>query len=889
MTPPPDRPTARPPDRLTPARLTTTSHISANVHKEVLPNGLTLLVQRQESAPVVAVVTHVKAGYFDEPDEWAGMAHVLEHMFFKGTGRRGPGEIARDTQSLGGYLNAGTIYDKTVYYTVLPSSSDGLEMALDIQSDALKNSALDAGELTRELEVIIQEANRKLDSPNAVTGETLFELLFTTHRMRRWRIGKEDGLRKFTAESVRQYYSTRYTPGRVVVGIVGDVDPERAIDMASRMYGDWEVPTVAVETSPPEPDVINPSARLMFGDVKRPLAAVGWRTVGTLHADTPALDVAASILGSGRGARLYRAVRTPGLASSARASHYTPTEVGVFDVTLAADADKIDDAVTRSLEVISELIASGPDEKELDRTRALLAMRWARVFESMDSRAAALCEAEALGGYHLVDEEYKRVLAVTGEDVKRVMNDYLSSDRASVVMYLPEGGESRLAGDAWPIQQKNQSQMEHPTVPTVKTVAAKSAIEVETTQYAGDVTRRSFTGVDMLVKSKRGCGLVSLGLDVPDLPSQETPENSGISRLLARSTVRGAGGFSGEELAQAAESLGGGIVASSSPDGLGWGITVPPEFVREAAELLRIVALEPTLAPDSIVKERALQVSDARRSQDDMFRHPVQRVLAEAFVGDVYGLPSLGDPETVAALTEAEVQDWGGTIGSHRAVVVAVGDLEREELLDALTPLAGWPTAEAATEIPDCNVEFFENTGSESREKAQSALAMAFPAVPAHSPDKYALAVTGSLLSGLAGRLFEELREKRSLAYTVVALPWLRRRAGAMLTYIAMSPERESEARDAMLHELERLVETSVPQKELERARNYSAGLVEMRQQNASSVGSEILTAWLNGGLDDYTTTAERLRAVGVDDICRIASNVFGAGKHAEYVVRGRC
>ena len=116
------------------------------VARRVLTNGLTLLVQRDTSAPVVAAVTHVKAGYFDEPDEWVGIAHVLEHMFFKGTARRGPGQIARETQMVGGYLNAGTIYDQTVYYTVLPSTHGGLEQALDVQADALMHSALDADE-----------------------------------------------------------------------------------------------------------------------------------------------------------------------------------------------------------------------------------------------------------------------------------------------------------------------------------------------------------------------------------------------------------------------------------------------------------------------------------------------------------------------------------------------------------------------------------------------------------------------------------------------------------------------------------------------------------------------------------------------------------------------
>jgi zinc protease len=300
-----------------------------------------------------------------------------------------------------------------------------------------------------------------------------------------------------------------------------------------------------------------------------------------------------------------------------------------------------------------------------------------------------------------------------------------------------------------------------------------------------------------------------------------------------------------------------------------------------------MVALEPTLASEDVAKERALQVSDARRSQDDMLRHPIQRVLAQAFDGDAYGLAQIGEPETVATLQEDEVREWGSALGSYRATVVAVGDLGSEEMTEQLAPLADWPAADGpGADQVEC-VAFSAQSGAEIRDKAQSALAMAFPAVPAASPDRFAIVVLGSLLSGLAGRLFEELRDKRSLAYTVAAMPWLRRRAGAMLTYIATSPDRESEARDGMLEELERLADSCVSEQELTRARNYAAGLVEMRQQNASSVASEILSAWLNGVLDEYTVTAERLRAVTAEDVARVSAYIFGAGMRAEYVVRG--
>src|SRR5438128_2897097 len=194
----------------------------ANVQRTVLPNGLTVLIRQDTSAPVVAIVTYVNAGYFDETDDVIGIAHVLEHMYFKGTPARGVGEIAKQTKALGGYLNAATIYDHTSYYTVLPSSA--FVEGLAIQADAYASSLIDGDELRRELEVIIEEAKRKADNPGALATETLYELLHDRHRIRRWRIGREAGLRAFTADAVRAFYRSFYHPANTVLAIVGDVD-----------------------------------------------------------------------------------------------------------------------------------------------------------------------------------------------------------------------------------------------------------------------------------------------------------------------------------------------------------------------------------------------------------------------------------------------------------------------------------------------------------------------------------------------------------------------------------------------------------------------------------------------------------------------------------------
>src|SRR3954469_4267313 len=222
----------------------------ATIRRKVLPNGLTVLVRQDRSAPVVAIVTYVSAGYFDETDDVVGIAHVLEHMFFKGTPSRAVGEIARQTKAAGGYLNAATIYDHTSYYAVLPAS--GFVQGLDVQFDAYANSLIDADELARELEVIIQEAKRKADNPPALATETLYELLHDRHRIRRWRIGREPGLRALTRDAMIRFYRNFYHPGNTVLVVVGDVDPDEAMREIEARHGTLAAGTPSRAPGPTE-------------------------------------------------------------------------------------------------------------------------------------------------------------------------------------------------------------------------------------------------------------------------------------------------------------------------------------------------------------------------------------------------------------------------------------------------------------------------------------------------------------------------------------------------------------------------------------------------------------------------------------------------------------
>jgi len=369
---------------------------------------------------------------------------------------------------------------------------------------------------------------------------------------------------------------------------------------------------------------------------------------------------------------------------------------------------------------------------------------------------------------------------------------------------------------------------------------------------------------------------------------------AGVSALALRSAIRGAADLDPAALAFAFEGLGGTLTASVTHDWLGFGTSVLAANLGEAAALLDLVLHEPRYDEPQVRAERGLLIEETTQVADDMFRYPVQLALRAGFGGRGYGVPALGLPEDLGAITSAEVRSWHRTaLLGPRAVIVAVGDVEPERALTELAAVFGGHPARtrSALAIP---VAWHLGSGTVTRlverEKAQSAFAMAFPGPSRRDPRRYAADVWSAVASGLGGRLFEALRDRRSLAYTVMASSWQKARAGALLAYIATSPEREEEARSEMLKELGRFAAERVTTDELGQATSYLAGQTEVNRQSASAVAGEILEAWLAGeGLGDLHDPAARYREVSAEAVREVAAAVLGDTEvRAEGIVRGR-
>lgn len=841
-----------------------TPSTTANVARFRFGNGLTLLVKENHSAPVAAVFAHVNVGYFNEPDHWNGIAHVVEHMFFKGTKNRpGKEQIAEEVRALGGSINAGTYYDETSYYIVLPSA--GIERAIEIQADTFCCSLFDEAELAKEIEVIIQESKQKRDNPSAMLVETMYARAFDRHRIRRWRIGTDEILRSLRHVDLAQFVSETYRPENIVVTVTGDVETGRVAEWVERYWSGLERGALVKEASPAEPDRTRFRYGRMRGDIHQKLVEFGFHAPPVLHPDSAPLMVLGSVLSDGRSARLYRSLREEQrLASAAWAGYEGFDDIGLF--TLGADslADDPLEAERALLAEVSRIAAEGVGPEELARVKTRMESRRLYGQEEVLGMARLLASYEALGDYRLADDVMARLLAVTSEDVRRVADEYVRSDLATLQEYLP-----RLA------EAPDRTASEMADALGVGKAGMDSRADRQPSRSAGTdaVTVKSLgRGGTLLFRRRSDLPLVALHVLFPGGRLGETARNAGITSLTLKSMLKGAGSLGAEEIANRIESLGSSIGVSVTPDYCGFSLKILASRLAEGLAILGEVIRSPQFPPGEVEKEKQALCAEIRRQQDSMSARAMD-LFNGAMWGDTpYGLPGSGMADAVLQTSPDDLRAWHRRwITDRRAVVGVVGDVEESalsEMLDGLIPDNGEPAA-----LPPALSITPPGERAVVVDKQQTAAVMGFPGVAATDDARHALDLLAEITSGLAGRFFQAVRGDNGLAYAVSSFHRARMFGGSFITYTATSPDREALARAILLKECARLRETLITPAEIESGKAAIRGERATGLQTFSAQAGEIAVSRLYGlPADAGERYVERVEALTAEELREAAA-----------------
>jgi zinc protease len=420
------------------ARAVELSDPAARVLRTVLPNGLTVLTLEDHTTPVVSFQMWVKVGSRDESRR-TGLAHLFEHMMFKGSKHLEAEEHAQHVQSRGGRLNAFTSRDVTVYFEdVTPES---LPLVIDLEHERVAHLDISEATLSSEREVVLEERRlRTEDQPGGLAFESLIGLAFLAHPYRWPVIGWRSDVATATVEDCRSFFASYYVPNNIVLSIVGAFDTEAALARVRRTFGTLKA-TAEVPRNPTiEPEQRGERRATVHFDLRGPILAAAWHAPATGHPDAEALDVASLILSRGRSSRLYRRlVYSEEQALSAHGAYWELDAAGLF---YAFASVRPDAGIERVESLLFDEIARLRDEPvsafELAKAKRQIEVSLVNGLATNHALASRIAsETVSLGRIRPLQERLDAIQAVTADDVRRVAETYLVDDQRTVIHVVP--------------------------------------------------------------------------------------------------------------------------------------------------------------------------------------------------------------------------------------------------------------------------------------------------------------------------------------------------------------------------------------------------------------------------------------------------------------------
>ena len=831
------------------------------VERTVLPNGLTLILKPDRSAALASVQVWVKTGSIHEGAHLgAGLSHYVEHMLFKGTARRAGRDISATVQAHGGYINAYTTFDRTVYYIDLPSEHTAV--AVDLLADAVLNSTLPADEAAKEKDVILREIAMTKDDPDNRLWDTLFSTAFREHPYRQPIIGHRDVFSAVTRDDLAAYYRARYVPNNLVVVIVGDIDVAAARAAVAQHFGAAPRASLAPVLVPAEPLQLAPRAEHRFEDVEVTRAALAWPIPGLGHPDAPVLDLLAMVLGSGDSSVLWQDIREKtGLVHTIDASAWNPGSSGLFCVSFTSDAAKREPATAAIARSLARCAARGFTAAQLRKALRQLVVGEINTRKTMSGQASRLGAAEVVVGDLDYSRSYfERLRDITPGDLRRVLKAYLASERLTTISLNPAGAAS-----------------------------AKTAQLSSSAAPADFSEARLPNGARLLLQPDRRLPNLHLRLMVTGGPLFEAPGKRGSTALLATMLTKDTRHHSSAEVAQFIEEVGGSFYPFSGNNSLGLAVEVLPPDTDRALAILEEAVLSPAFKAATFALERDAQVAALQQDADDVVTLARKLARQKFFGPHPLALDDHGDEAGVKSLTPADL------VALHRRLWVApnvalaaAGDFDPKNLTPKLKAfLAKFPRGAAPVSAARFAGAAAVGDFTEKQPREQAVVLQAFPGPRAHAEDFYVGEVADELFSGMASRLFERVREEKGLAYFVRSGRVIGLDAGMFYFFAGTQPGREAEVLAEIDAEIARVQAGGVEPAELARCQTrLKAGRRQSMQTNSSRAMQAGLNVLQGRPVNDWKNYDARVDAVTVADLAAFAARYFTRAQRTQLVVR---
>lgn len=824
-----------------------------------LKNGLTVYIIRDSRFPLVCTRLFVGTGSANETAEQAGISHVLEHMVFKGTEKRPKGQVARDVESLGGYLNAATSFDKTWFITDMPAKH--WKTGMDVVKDMAFHPSLDPAELEAEKDVIVSELKGGDDTPTRRLFEDL-QVAGLAHTVYgRPIIGFEKTIRAVTADDLRAYIRTWYQPQNMMLLVAGDIDPKAVLAHAEELFGDLKNDTILPEPAPVQLEGAagGPRVEVTYGPWNKVYLGIALPAPALGDQRSIDLDVLAYALGGDGTSQFYRKYRyEKQLVDSISVGNMSLNRAGLFYMVAQLDADKVEPFWQEFTRDLAALDAGKITPDVIERARFNYEDGMDRASETLDGLTSWKATVQfELGGPQGEANVRHALAAVDSARLRQAQDLWLRPDQVRVRVLAPE--KAKLP-DLDAILQHNWP------APAVERQKAAAAAEKVGKREIVDLGQ----GRTVILQPDRTIPYVSLEILRPGGNALLKPADQGLAQLTAATLTDGCGTRDLDAMERFVAERAASLSASAGVQSFTVSLTGPARFNADYFALLGDLLHKPTFAEKDVRRQADTLKAALVRRQDNPMSFMGSKINGFLFPGgQPYGFDGLGTAENQDRFGPGDVREFWKQQNAQPWILSVAGDFDREKVL-AFARSLPVPTA-PAVDVPQPTWGADKRLPLSLPGRQQAHLLLAFHAVPLDHPDAPALMLLESVLSGQSGLLFNKLRDEQGLGYTVTAFYRSLPEAGFMAFYIGTTPRNLDVARQGFSGIIKDIKTDLLPAELLAKGLNRMEGSYYRGRQSLGARADEAASERLLGQPQDFQkrllekaakVTPEQLREV---------------------------
>lgn len=823
-----------------------------------LDNGQTVVIQEVRNNPIVTIDTWIKTGSIDEDDSNNGVAHFLEHLFFKGTKNHESGEFDQILETKGAITNAATSKDFTHYYVTIPSKD--FDLAMELHGDMMLHPLIPRNEMEKERKVVLEEINKDLVSPTRILQENLNSMMYTTHPYKRKVIGRSDVIETITRDQVLNFYNAHYSPSNMITIVVGDVDTNHALERIKEVFNaEYKKQTKTIY--PKESQLTSQQKKVEYIKTESGYMVIGFRGTPINDNDSYALDVLSTILGDGRSSVLNQVLKEKKrLAFSVDAGNSTFRDDGIFYISANFEPEKCKQVQSAIFDEIKNIQDKGVSDEQLSLAKNIIERNTYYSRESITNIATEIGYTMALtNDIKFYDTYLDKIKSVSKDEVKRVANKYLGENRSAVSIILPESSKNIPVANK--IQNLGTAELVSESNGTQKYHLSDGATMLYTPNSSNDI-------IAISIYAKGG---------------QLLDKIAGTANLTAATMMKGTKNYTSLELSQVLEDNGIKIVPSVGADAFSITVLTTKDEYDKTMELLNEVVNNAIFDDYEIEKVKSDKLSAIKTNKDVPIKQAIEEYRDMIYKNTPYSISSKVLEKNIQNIKKSDIIEYYNKVFNPKNIVISInGNIDKDKTIQDLNKIFE-PKADSQTfdyktydsKIPRITAPR-TNTIKMPTETAWILLGWQTDGVLSEK-DYATLQVIDSILgTGMSSRLFKELREQEGLAYQLGTGYSPNVLRGSFMMYIGTNPATLEKSKQGLFSEIEKLKTEYVGDKELKDAKekligNYVIGL-ETNLDKASNTG------WYEASTRGYEFKekyVDLINSVTDADIIEVANKYF--------------